>query len=129
MNEKESALHSGATEKQGSNTRYSFNLHRVLREVKPGSIWSKIYYAPLLTGGYRAKNRLGQDSETLFNFDPNAFLLREFENISIDKIVILFGAPQIGKDGTRKFWKEFDLMIDWGASGDYRGRAVISELG
>lgn len=114
MNEKESALLSGGTDRQGSNVVNAFNLHRVLREVKPGSIWSKIYYDPLLTGGYRAKNSLGQDSETLFNFDPNAFLLREFENISIDKIVILFGAPQIGKDGTRKFWKEFDLMIDWG---------------
>lgn len=52
MNEKESALLSGGTDRQGSNVVNAFNLHRVLREVKPGSIWSKIYYDPLLTGGY-----------------------------------------------------------------------------
>ena len=34
MNEKESALHSEATEKQGSNTRYSFNLHVSSSNVK-----------------------------------------------------------------------------------------------
>lgn len=73
MNEKESALLSGGTDRQGLNVVNAFNLHRVLREVKPGSIWSKIYYDPLLTGGYRVKFDPRQDSETLFNFDPNAF--------------------------------------------------------
>lgn len=114
MSKKEIALQPVAADMQGANLKNAYNLHRILREVKPDSIWSKVYYDPLLTGGYRVISDPAADQETLFNFNPNSFLLREFENISIDKIVILFGAPQLNKEGTRHFWKNFEFMIDWG---------------
>lgn len=117
MDEKRSALLSAATDQQGSNTRNAFNLHRVLRDVKSGvanPIWSKIYYDPLLTGGYSGIYPMSQDSETLFNFNPKTFLLREFENISIDRCTILFGAPHLGKVATQKYWNDWDVMLDWG---------------
>ncbi|MDD2802033.1 MAG: hypothetical protein PHE96_11295 [Methylococcales bacterium] len=41
--------------------------------------------------------------------------MNNFENISIDKIVILFNAPSFkGDDYVRKYWKRFDQMIDSG---------------
>ncbi len=111
---KESASLPTPLEKQGTNCQNIYNIHHVLQNVKLSPNWAKIYYNPLLTGGYRVKFDPEHDSETLFNYNQNAFFLNNFENISIDKIVILLGAPAIGRPATFNFWRNFDLMIDWG---------------
>lgn len=86
------------------------NIHAFLNDSTYDKNFSKIYYNPLLTGGYRVKN--DPFEKNLLN--PDEFFLYEFENISVDKIVILLGVPKVGLDGASIFWKRFDAMIDWG---------------
>lgn len=82
-----------------------FNIHQVLYNVKSGieKSWSEVYYNPTLTAGCRVKSDPGV-SKNLYNW----------ENISIDKIVLLFDAPQIGKPATKNFWSNWTESINWG---------------
>lgn len=81
-----------------------FNIHALLENVKCGyeKSWGEVYYNPTLTAGCRV------------NFDPGEEYLYPWENLSIDKIVLLFDAPQLGKPATKKFWDNWMKSIDWG---------------
>lgn len=100
-----------AVEKGPSYRNSTFNLHAALSKSKsdfPPSPIAEVYRNPHLTEGCSG-------NFPNLNSGPVQFQLNNFENISIDKIVILFNAPALkGDDYVRKYWKRFDQMIDFG---------------
>lgn len=114
---KKSALLSVAADQQGFKSDYGFNLHHELSKVKfSDSVFSALYRDPSLTAGHNDNfvGSVGGDGD-LLNYSPGRFRLREFENISIDKVTLLFPAPRrSGSDAIGRYWKYFDLMLDSG---------------
>jgi hypothetical protein len=97
----------------------AFNLHAELKKSNDDYRLSpirEIYQNPLLTEGssgiYVVSSRKQQD---LFNPEniKKQFSLNVFENISIDKIAIIFSCPAIN-DETKEFWKVFEHVMDRG---------------
>lgn len=114
---KKSALLSVAADQQGFKSDYGFNLHHELSKVKfSDSVFSALYRDPSLTAGHTGNfPSLGGGDGGLFDYSPGKFRLREFENISIDKVTLLFPAPRrSGSDTIGRYWKYFDLMLDSG---------------
>lgn len=86
----------------------TFNIRLALADSSYFPEIPEIYYNPVLTEG------CSYHSET---FKPESgFILNDYENISIDKIAILFYSPSTKSDNftVKRYWKLFDKMIDSG---------------
>ena len=115
MENKKIALPSVAADGKAVPAILTSNIHHELLNVK-GRFWEDLYYNPFLTAGYSGIFPNLPGGGEFKNINPNPILLNNFENLSIDKISILFNAPEIGKSATKSFWKNFESIFDWGTT-------------
>lgn len=115
MLNKKCALPSVAAEDKASRAFFGSNIHRELLNVK-GRFWEDLYYNPFLTAGYSGIFPNLPGGSEFKNINPVHLSLNKFENLSIDKIAILFNAPEMGKPATKSYWKNFESIFDWGTT-------------
>jgi hypothetical protein len=103
---------------KGSSTNDSVNLHELLVNFKSEDLPSwlpEIYQNPYLTEGSSGIYSLRRQEADNFYTGKKEFILNNFENISIDKISVLFGSPAFSDSpAVKSFWNVFDKMIQGG---------------
>ncbi|MEA4863183.1 MAG: hypothetical protein AB7F40_08345 [Victivallaceae bacterium] len=112
----------------GSGGSNGYNIHRAIQLVKSDcadvatrDFVTALYSNPYLTGGYSCNFAHSAPLDDLLNYSPDSFCLCQFENISIDKISLLFGVPSIRDKGevAKKFWRYFGVAVEAGTTMKY----------
>ena len=119
MSENKEGPYPLGAEKGPAKLNTTTNIHEELSKFKtafPLPELSEVYRNPYLTEGSNGIFPINE-SENVPNFTrAGRFSLNNFENLSIDKISILFSAPANRRDTpyTKRYWDRFEKVLEHG---------------
>jgi len=119
MRRKKESLSPVAADEKGKAYQNIFNIHNEFRKSKEEFLASpiaEIYKNPSLTEGSNSIYTVLEQENFPAYSKKRGFYLNYFENISVDKIAILFNSPANKGDAPylKTFWRRFNSMIDFG---------------